>query len=110
MPWSATVNPRYAHVVFADELRRRCRTKAVAFRSVHPKDPNASDAPPLTPVEHDFVHALFEEFGMDASAYRPQAIRRRLPACLRALKCDSVHSMRQLLERRPELRQAALHA
>jgi chemotaxis methyl-accepting protein methylase len=41
--------------------------------------------------------------GLDAAAYRPEPLARRLPACLRALKVHSAHAARSLLERRPQL-------
>ena len=41
--------------------------------------------------------------GLDAAAYRPQPLHRRLPACLRAMKVHSPHAARELLERKPRL-------
>ena len=49
----------------------------------------------------DFIAWALGRAGLDAAAYRPQPLRRRLPACLRAMKVHSTHAARQLLERKP---------
>jgi chemotaxis methyl-accepting protein methylase len=51
----------------------------------------------------DFISWVLGRAGLDAAAYRPQPLARRLPACLRALKVHSPHAARQLLERKPGL-------
>lgn len=51
----------------------------------------------------DFVHWAFARAGLDASPYRSQVLRRRLPACLRELKARSTEEARLCLTRRPDL-------
>jgi chemotaxis methyl-accepting protein methylase len=62
-------------------------------------------AAPHTPEEQldDFISWVLGRAGLDAAAYRPQPLERRLPACLRALKVHSPQAARQLLERKPSL-------
>lgn len=52
---------------------------------------------------HDFISWVLGRTGLDAAAYRPQPLHRRLPACLRALKVYSPLAARELLERKPQL-------
>ena len=51
----------------------------------------------------EFIAWVLGCAGLDAAAYRPQPLERRLPACLRALRVDSPHAARELLERKPHL-------
>jgi chemotaxis protein methyltransferase CheR len=53
---------------------------------------------------------MFGKAGLDISVYRPSALQRRLPACLRQLRVASPESARTLLECRPELLPLALNA
>lgn len=57
-----------------------------------------------------FLDWLIQRGGLDGGAYRPAAIQRRLPACLRQLRVASPRAARELLERRPELVSGALSA
>jgi len=64
----------------------------------------------LTAVPHvpeewldDFIFWVLGRAGLDAAAYRIEPLRRRLPACMRALKVHSPHAARELLERKPHL-------
>ena len=62
-------------------------------------------AAPHAPEERldDFISWVLGRAGLDAAAYRPQPLHRRLPACLRAMKVHSTHAARELLERKPHL-------
>ncbi len=57
-----------------------------------------------------FLLWLFQQFGLDATDYRSSALRRRLPACLRALRVCSVAEAKRLLEIRPEMLPVAVNA
>jgi chemotaxis methyl-accepting protein methylase len=57
-----------------------------------------------------FVNWLFRQAGLSAAHYRPETLRRRLPACLRNLRVRSTEQARQLLERSPGLVPAAVSA
>ena len=61
---------------------------------------------PLDP----FVMWLLQQAGMAACAYRPTALRRRLPACLRALRASSTEQARAILEQDPALLDRAVSA
>lgn len=55
-----------------------------------------------------FLEWLLKRAGLDAGAYRPKALQRRLPACLRALKVFSTAAAKALLEQKPEMLLMAL--
>ena len=57
-----------------------------------------------------FVQWLFAKGGLDSRAYRGETIRRRLNACLRALRVNSSSEARSLLDDRPDLIPVALNA
>jgi chemotaxis methyl-accepting protein methylase len=59
---------------------------------------------PLDP----FIPWLLARSGLEAPAYRPGFLQRRLPACLRRLRVSSGAEARALVERRPEMRESAL--
>jgi chemotaxis methyl-accepting protein methylase len=62
-------------------------------------------AAPHVPEEplDDFISWAFARAGLDAAAYRPQPLHRRLPACLRTMNVLSTRAARDLLERKPRL-------
>jgi chemotaxis protein methyltransferase CheR len=75
----------------------------IAVGSAHPTLNQAA-------ADHaELLELIFDRAGL-ARSYRPDALGRRLPACLRALKVHSAEEARQLLLRRPELLPAALSA
>ncbi|MHC1765299.1 MAG: protein-glutamate O-methyltransferase CheR [Verrucomicrobiia bacterium] len=49
-----------------------------------------------------FAVWLFEQVGLDASAYRPAFLERRISACLRALLVNSTEAAQAVLEQKPE--------
>lgn len=51
----------------------------------------------------EFIRWVLSEAGLDAAAYRPQPLNRRLPACLRLLKVQSREAALSLVKRRREL-------
>lgn len=71
---------------------------AEPLRGVRPAA-RAMDAGELNPL----IVWLLGRAGLTPEAYRPTAMQRRVPACLRQLRVTSVDSARELLERRPEL-------
>jgi chemotaxis methyl-accepting protein methylase len=84
-----------------------------------PKRPPRPPAPRATPASaggdpvgpaDPFVSWLFERYGLDARAYNPGSLERRLRACLRALRVTSSEEARALLEARPERGDVALDA
>jgi chemotaxis protein methyltransferase CheR len=63
--------------------------------------------PVLRPMDEGeldpWIGWVLGQAGLKSSAYRPAAMQRRIPACLRHLRVNSTASARELLERRPEL-------
>jgi chemotaxis methyl-accepting protein methylase len=122
-----TSGGRYRHVVFAADTAAspRRRPLDLGARPAAPAQPPAAAAAttPRHPHAADngsddrlggggdaFIAWLFLESGMTARAYRPASLRRRLPACLRALRATSLAEARRLLRRSPRLLPLALDA
>ena len=63
----------------------------------------ATAAPVAEDRVDDFVNWVLDCAGLEAAAYRTQALHRRLPACLRALKVRSTRAARERVEREPAL-------
>jgi chemotaxis protein methyltransferase CheR len=57
-----------------------------------------------------FISWLFHRAGLTEACYRGAPLVRRIPACLRALHCETEVHARQILEQRPELLPAAIGA
>lgn len=71
---------------------------------------SASAAPWGAGERHDPLLAwLLQQAGLNARAYRPKALERRLAACLRHLGVPSRTAAREVLAARPELVSAALN-
>jgi chemotaxis methyl-accepting protein methylase len=93
---------RFRHVVFNGTGRRRAVNLAPRTSDAHVVAARLDDDPPrLSEDEGHFVCWLFERVGLDARAYRPETLRRRLPACLRTLRADTVADARLALEHDP---------
>lgn len=56
-----------------------------------------------------FMGWMLGQAGLDMRAYRPSAMQRRLPACLRRLRAATPQSAQVMLERKPELLPFALN-
>ncbi len=95
MPLSA----RFSHIVFPHELARRhlVNVATLSESGTSLREPTRS----LPMDERRFVTWLFAQAGLDAHAYRPETLARRLGACFRALRVTSSLEARQLLERFP---------
>src|SRR5205085_2342730 len=85
-----------------------------AARTLPPAPAPPDDAPAALPTPPDvadpFVAWLFARAGLSAAHYRPETLRRRLPACLRTLRARSPDHARELLEQSPGLVPAAISA
>lgn len=96
-----------SHIYFENQAPpRRQRDRAQGARH---KVPATAAHAPEEPLD-DFLAWVFERAGLQAAAYRPQSLHRRLPACLRALQVRSPRAARDLLERKPALLAKALNA
>lgn len=76
----------------------------------HFETPAAPRESALSFEEREFIEAVLCGAGPDASAYRPEGLRRRLAACLRAVRAPSLRKARQALQEDPSLRRAARSA
>lgn len=106
----------YRHLVFPDLSQSRLALN-LAPSSRDPADAAPADgsfrlAVPdaLDPAEAEFVNWLLRQGGLDVNDYRPESLRRRLPACLRVLGVQSVARAQLILRRQPELLPKALSA
>jgi chemotaxis protein methyltransferase CheR len=85
------------------------RDGAVASSSVWPKplydspDPFSSLAPPSAGRLEPFIASVLTRSGLDAEAYRANALERRLPAVLRRLRVTTVAAAAERLDREPNL-------
>ena len=89
---------RFRHVVFKGSGRRGAVNLAPRPSIEHVPPPLHPRGPQLSADEERFVNWLFEQGGLDARAYRPETLRRRLPACLRSLRASSVADARLVLQ------------
>lgn len=117
---------RCRHVVFTPAVPSRplnlgcapmaARAAAAAARitSVMPAVPRPRAEPrddPALPSDEDaFVTWVLSRAGLDGRAYRRGSLRRRVPACLRALRVETIADARRLLWRDPSLVPAAADA
>ena len=91
----------YRHAIFPDpHLGPR---RAINFSSA-PEHLPASEPPDahLPSDEYDCVRWLFNRAGLNADDYRSETLRRRIPACLRALRVSSLQEARLAVQRNPE--------
>ncbi len=102
-PWSWHLK----HVGFPADARRQAAARNLAPR-LAVVDELPSSASPDAAVP--FVAWLFARAGMSAACYRPETLRRRFPACLRALRARSPEHARELLEQSPALVPTAVSA
>jgi chemotaxis methyl-accepting protein methylase len=93
---------KFRHVTFADAIRGSSRAINFATPRTFAIE-HADDGVPLEPDEDSFVKWLFREASADARFYREETLRRRLPACLRLLRVNSVSRARLLLRQKPAL-------
>ena len=105
----------FRHVVFPDSVGGHGRALNVAPRQEpgHEADADAQEvvaAEPLPADSEGLFRWLFARAGLSFRHYKPETLRRRLPACLRAVRATSATQARALLRRNPELIGPALDA
>ncbi|HSZ57283.1 MAG TPA: protein-glutamate O-methyltransferase CheR [Tepidisphaeraceae bacterium] len=97
----------YRHVVFPD-------SPAVSNRPVNftpdleVEEPD--DSPQLSSDEYAAMGWIFERAGLNADDYRRETLRRRIPACLRALRVETMVQVCAAVQRNPGLLKVALNA
>lgn len=75
---------------------------------VQPVSGRPESEAPLAEDEECFVTGLFARAGLSLRHYKPETFRRRLPACLRALRANSLDHARSILQRNNNLDAAAI--
>lgn len=99
----------FRHVVFPDPLDPRGRAINLAQGQPEPFLPSRASHN-LSLDEQQCIRWLFDQGGLSAEDYRPETLRRRIPACLRALRVESVREVPAAIERHPFLLKSALSA
>lgn len=85
------------HIVFFDSAGRRTPVNYGLSTTSNPRAAESLDVSPaggaaapsrltLEPAEQAFIVWLFRRFGLDAGRYKAETLKRRLPACLRAIR------------------------
>lgn len=98
----------YRHVVFPEASDGSGRVLNLAPESAERALP--AHEPELTRDEHACVRWLFRRAGLDLDDYRPETIKRRIPACLRVLRVESSGQICAALQRQPHLLKEAVSA
>jgi len=97
----------YRHVVFPDRNDGHCRAvnfgSAVERRLVEPPPDQQ-----LSADEYHCVRILFQEAGLNIDDYRFETIKRRIPACLRAVRLQSLSAVKTAVQRSPEILKAVI--
>jgi chemotaxis methyl-accepting protein methylase len=102
---------RFRHVVFAGPGGRAARIVNLAPPAAADDRPDDADrGRRLTDEEESFVGSVFACAGLDARAYRPESLGRRVQACLRALRAGSIREARLTLAHNPPLVAVAINA
>ncbi|HSU67015.1 MAG TPA: protein-glutamate O-methyltransferase CheR, partial [Tepidisphaeraceae bacterium] len=97
----------FRHVVFpdgADDPRVAVNMAPLSARCAG--DPSND----LTRGEYECVQWLFARAGLDVDQYRPETVKRRLPACTRALRLQCIEDVCTAVRRKPELLALAINA
>jgi chemotaxis methyl-accepting protein methylase len=94
---------RFRHVVFKGRGRGRKHAVNLAPRAASARatiDTSAywSAVPRLSAEEERFTRALLARGGLELDAYRQETLRRRLPACLRALQAATADEAARRLD------------
>jgi chemotaxis methyl-accepting protein methylase len=100
---------KYRHVVFTGPFGSTARIVNLGPQPAQESD-GRQEQHRLTEEEEAFIHSLFACAGVDANAYRPESLRRRLQACLRAVRATSILQARWTLAQNPSLVSIAVDA
>lgn len=108
---------RYSHVVFAgarseprDWRERWLRPVREAPSSSIFAKPVARHAPVISPPDRLLLEDIFRRGQLTGIAYRPSALARRIPACLRALHVRSPTEALRRVEQEPAVVEVAINA
>lgn len=102
---------KYRHVVFTGAAGSTARIVNLAPPAALEISGEARGGELQLDEEEDaFIRSLFACAGLNAGAYRPESLRRRLQACLRALRATSILEARRALAKNPSLVPIAINA
>lgn len=96
-PSGACHNP-YVHVVFPQRGGSTWRRLAVPPPAVAAEGEGTGGGD-LSDEQSAFLRLVFSAASLDLQCYRAETLRRRLPACLRALRVPTLYQARRLVER-----------
>lgn len=99
--------PRFRHVVFRGQGAGDPVDLTPPLEIEPPLQPSDSQ---LSGEEQSLVNWLFASAGLDARAYRPETVQRRLPACLRVCRTADPLRAKKLMETDTELLRRAIGA
>jgi chemotaxis methyl-accepting protein methylase len=100
---------KYRHVVFTSPAGSVGRIVNLTPQPIE-QPQKRDDHPQLSDDEESFIRSLFACAGLNADAYRHESLRRRLKACLRAVRATSVLDARRQLAQNPSLVHIAMNA
>lgn len=103
----AFTSGNYRHVVFPRDVPRG---QAATWTPVGSQAETTAPTSLLDEQEIAFCERLFSLAGLKLSNYRQQSIRRRLPACLRALRVTSPADALARVESQPALVEVAINS
>ena len=99
----------YRHVVFPDaDAGRRVPVNFSPTQAIQIQVPSTNRG--LSHDESECIQWLLGRAGLRLADYRPETVKRRLPACMRALRVGSMREVRSVVTRHPELLQTAISA
>ena len=101
----------YRHVVFPDGSGSSSVFNFAPAPTVEQsRHPPTGDTPGCSGKEESVLRWLFEQAGMDFDAYRGESLQRRIPACLRATRVESLWHLRLAVQRNPQMLKLAMSA
>jgi chemotaxis methyl-accepting protein methylase len=99
---------RFKHIIFPREEMRRGAVNLAPYAP--PTEYAETFCAAWSKEEMEFVSWLLGRAGLESRDYRPETLQRRLPACLRILRANSVAQARELLEQSPATLGSAISA
>jgi len=101
----------FRHITFADDLRPRGQALNLTPRVRVPYVAlNSYEESQLNGQDEVLVNWVLRQGGVQPSDYKPGTLARRLPACLRALRCSDAVVARRQIERNPALLPIVMNA
>jgi chemotaxis protein methyltransferase CheR len=100
---------QYRHITFPDATRGDRLAFNFTPQDVAPK-PKREAHQDLSSDEHECVGWLLDKAGLSISDYRPETIKRRIPACVRAVRVATIREACAAARRHPELLKTAISA